>query len=270
MPTFVFWNVNGKPLEDLIAGVANDLRADVLLLAECAANPAALLTRLNAHETSYFFIRNLCPRIRIYTRFAPELLRPLDEGERHSILRLSLPARKEILLATAHLPSKREFTAGSQVHECARFARLIATVEKSVSHQRTIFMGDLNVNPFEDGMVAAGGFHAVMAKDTAIRGDRTVQGQQYPFFYNPMWGRFGDLREGSPPGTFYYEKAEHLVYFWNMFDQVLLRPELASSFRPEGLSIVTKAGDASLLNRIGRPDSKAASDHLPVSLAIDF
>ncbi len=270
MPNFLFWNVNRNLIGDLIAEAATSLEIDVLLLAECAVQPSALLTRLNARETRYFFIQNFCPRISIYTRFSAELLRPFDEGDRYSISKLALPGRLEVLLATAHLPSKREFSSESQAHECARLARQIASAEEAVSHQRTIFMGDLNVNPFENGMVSAAAVHAVMTREIAVRGTRTVQGEQYPFFYNPMWGHFGDTRKDSPPGTYYYEKAEHLVYFWNMFDQVLLRPDLARLFRPDGLTILTKIGETSLLTPGGKPDTSVASDHLPIMLAIDF
>lgn len=270
MPTFFFWNVNGKPLQDLIASAALHFDVDVLILAEGPSDAAAQLSRLNRSETSYFLVRNLCPRITIYIRFDPEFLHVLDEGERYTISRLRLPMRKEILVVTAHLPSKLEFSAGSQAHECARLARLIVSAEQSAGHHRTLFIGDVNVNPFEEGMIAAGSFHAVMTKDTAIRGNRTVQGQRYPFFYNPMWTHFGDGPSGSPAGTFYYEKAEHTVYFWNIFDQVLLRPELAQGFKHDDLRILARVGERSLLTPNGRPDSKLASDHLPILLNLEF
>ena len=69
-------------------------------------DPAQMLLRLNPIKTSYFFIRNLSPRISMYVRFDPAFVHVLDEGERYSISRVRLPARKEILLVTAHLPSR--------------------------------------------------------------------------------------------------------------------------------------------------------------------
>jgi hypothetical protein len=32
-----------------------------------------------------------------------------------------------------------------------------------------------------------------------------------------MWTHFGDGGPG-PPGTYFYERAEHVNYFWNTFD----------------------------------------------------
>jgi endonuclease/exonuclease/phosphatase (EEP) superfamily protein YafD len=270
MPNFLFWNINGKPIQELIAAAALHFDVDVLLLAENRINPVQILTHLNQAESTYSLVRNLCPRISIYTKFDSGFLHPLDESERVSINRVRLPARKEILLATAHLPSKREFTAASQAQECMVLSQRIIAAEQSVGHERTLFMGDLNVNPFEDGMVAAGALHAVMTRDTAERVQRTVQGQRYRFFYNPMWSHLGDGRTNRPPGTFYYEKAEHVVYFWNIFDQVLLRPELAAAFEHENLTVVSKVGTKSLLGSNGRPDARIGSDHLPILLKLEF
>ena len=107
-------------------------------------------------------------------------------------------------------------------------------------------MGDLNVNPFEEGIVATEGFHAVMSRATAQRAERQVRGASYPFFYNPMWSHLGDHPSG-PPGTYYYERSEHVEYFWNMFDQILIRPSLLKNFRSEDVRIISEIGAISLL-----------------------
>lgn len=107
-----------------------------------------------------------------------------------------------------------------------------------------------------------------MSKGVALRESRRVQDRDYDFFYNPMWSHFGDSR-GRPCGTHYYEKAEHVNYFWNIFDQVLLRPHLLAGFSDD-LQILTKAGDTSLLDRNGRPNRDVASDHLPLIFGLDF
>ena len=124
------------------------------------------------------------------------------------------------------------------------------------------------MNPFEVGMVAANGLNAVMARKVAQRGTQAVLRRRYPFFYNPMWSHFGDGIEG-PSGTFYRNKNEHVTFFWNMFDQVLLRPELLSIFRNAELKILSANGERSLL-RNGVPDKKNASDHLPLLFKLDL
>ncbi|AGP34359.1 hypothetical protein BE04_41665 [Sorangium cellulosum] len=78
-----------------------------------------------------------------------------------------------------------------------------------------------------------------------------------------MWSRFGDGSPG-PPGTYYRDGGEHITFFWNMYDQVLIRPDLLDAFRPEELEILHADGASSLLTQGGLPDRGRASDHLPV------
>jgi hypothetical protein len=109
-----------------------------------------------------------------------------------------------------------------------------------------VLVGDLNMDPFEEGVVKANGLHAVMTRRLAGRQTRTVQGRVYPLFYNPMWGLYGDSSAG-PPGTYFYEPSGHVGYFWHLFDQVLLRPDLLRFFRNESLCILTEDGQRSFL-----------------------
>jgi hypothetical protein len=92
---------------------------------------------------------------------------------------------------------------------------------------------------------------------------RIVQDRAYPFFYNPMWSLLGDGSRGAP-GTFFYQNGEHQVYFWNMFDQVFLRPTLLDRFRMDDLAILDHNGVQSLLTETGRPSARVGSDHLPL------
>jgi len=125
------------------------------------------------------------------------------------------------------------------------------------------------MNPFEPGLVGAAGLHSVMSRQVAARGSRTVQGNEYQFFYNPMWNHFGDANGGTA-GSYYYDDAQHVNYFWNVFDQVMLRPELAERFDPSRLYILTSAGTRPLVRTDGRPDSTNASDHLPIVFELEF
>jgi hypothetical protein len=125
------------------------------------------------------------------------------------------------------------------------------------------------MNPFESGLVDASGFHAVMDRTTALQESRKVKGQQYPFFYNPMWNYLGDISDFTP-GTHFYRKSNKVVYFWNMFDQVLLRPALLPYFAEDSVRIITEHGTTSLLDSNNRPNKQQYSDHLPILLTLNF
>ena len=268
MPTFLFWNLNGGGLARGVAHLARQEKADVLILAECRLAPAELLWELNADTPDFQYAHGHCGHLTFYTRFDPYYLRGVTESHRISIRQLALPGRQTLLIAAAHLPSKRDWSEESQLFESVHLARLIEDAERWQGHQRTLVIGDLNMNPFESGMVAAsGGLHAVMSRQVAARASRKVQKERYRFFYNPLWGHFGD--RGGAGGTYYYESGEPVCYFWNIFDQVLLRPELLEGFAHERLRIVTEVEGISLL-KDGCPDRELASDHLPVAVEIEF
>jgi len=262
--------MNRKPLAGLVAELAVCHQIDVIVLVECGRERGELLREINLRSGGGFHrAEGLNGASVIFTRFSSQFLQPAFDSSRVSISRLHLPARFPVLLAVLHLPSKLHWTADSQALECTELGRLIAREEAAVGHRRTILVGDFNMNPFETGLVAAAGLNAVMSREVVSRQARTVQGREYPFFYNPMWNHFGDVRSQTA-GSYFYDTAEHVNYYWNMFDQVLLRPELAASFDPNRLSILTAAGATSLIRPNGRPDRENCSDHLPLLFEVEF
>jgi hypothetical protein len=95
-----------------------------------------------------------------------------------------------------------------------------------------------------------------------------VQGETRDYFYNPMWANFGDAGS-TPPGTYFYDASGREVnYFWNMFDQILVRPALLPCLSTDSVSVVTEIEGDSLLDERGRPDREIGSDHLPVVLRL--
>jgi len=265
MITFLFWNINRKHLQRSIASLARRYEVDVLMLAECQIEIGILLRELNEGRRSrYHYSPSIgCTKIEVFSQFSREFIQPIHESDRLTIRRLNPPGLTDILLAITHLPSKLDWSESSQAMECIELSRSIRTAEDQVGHARTVLIGDLNVNPFEDGVVSANGLHGVMSRSIAEKGTRVVQRKPYPFFYNPMWGLFGDGTPG-PSGTYYYRSAEHRAFFWNIFDQVLIRSDLLPLFDNKELEILESDGEVSLLSNEGLPNADATSDHLPV------
>jgi endonuclease/exonuclease/phosphatase family metal-dependent hydrolase len=269
MPTFLFWNTGRRPLVKLVADAARLFRVDILILAECSISGADLLTALNRTSADYQLTFSASDSIRVLTRLHAEFLSPAAESDRYSIRRLRLPGQQELLLAIAHLPSGRFFSSESRSLVCIELARLVVEEEQKAGHDRTIVVGDLNLNPFDLGVVAANGLHGVMTRKLAARGSRIVQRKKFPIFYNPMWRFFGE-NAGGPSGTYYYERAEHVVYFWNIFDQILVRPTLIDCFEDDDLQIIDAVGQVKLTRADGRPNSNVGSDHLPILFEMDI
>jgi hypothetical protein len=122
------------------------------------------------------------------------------------------------------------------------------------------------MNPFEQGMVAADALHGVMDKRIARKIGRNVRGRRRPFFYNPFWSRMGDFSRGAP-GTFYRAASGDLTaFFWNSFDQALLRPDILDFFDESKMLVLDKAGSRRLV-----ASDKAGiigSDHLPIFIDV--
>jgi hypothetical protein len=106
-----------------------------------------------------------------------------------------------------------------------------------------------------------------MVQDVARASERIVAGRPFRFFYNPMWGHFGDRTPG-PPGTYYHGPASPEAYYWNLFDQVLLRPDLMTTLTE--LRILDHDGTEPLVTGKGRPRSAELSDHLPVLFRLNL
>jgi hypothetical protein len=263
MPTFLFWNIHRKQITELVARVAHAHAVDILILAESEIPSSTLLLSLNRDGASYQLPLGFCKRIQVFTRFHAGFLQAVAEDDWTSIRRLNLPGQPEILLAMAHLPSGLHSSAESRSFACVELANMIRAEESRAGHSRTVLVGDLNLNPFDDGLVAATALNAVMTRELASRGTRTVLKKKYAYFYNPMWGHFGD-RHGGSGGTYYYDRSEHVAYYWHLYDQVLIRPSLISGFRQDELKILTAASEVNLIDSRGRPDQVVGSDHLPV------
>ena len=269
MLTFLFWNLKGNPLDGIIGDLARVHRVDVLMFAECLIRPATMLTTLNRDTTEWFLPYSLCRKIAVYTRFPASFLTAIDEDDRTSIRRLTLPGLDEILLVVTHLPSKLWKEDESQDFDMPVIANRIRYNENTVKHQRTILVGDMNMDPFQHGIVAGTGLHAVSARTVAEDGERLINNTTYPYFYNPMWGHFGHTTDG-PPGTF-YRSGSTVSYFWHIFDQVLIRPALLPYFDDRELKILSGIGKISFIStKKGLPKADEISDHLPILFRLNI
>ena len=248
----------------MIVALCRQHEVDILVLAESEIPDALMLESLNMGEISQFRLpSNPSERLRFFIKYPHDSLKPIRDDRGIAIRHLTPPIGIDITLVALHLPSKLHMSDIDQASHSVQIAQMIQEAEEQIGHTRTLIIGDLNMNPFEAGVIGANALHGVMDKNIARRGSRTVQGRQYGFFYNPMWGKMGDMSQG-PPGTYYYSNSNYVNFFWNMFDQVLMRPDLIDYFAEERLQILTSINGESLLATDGRPQISFGSDHLPV------
>jgi len=184
MPVIMFWNSARKPLAVELGAACREHRVELVILAEREMTTKEALIGLNGDGVGRYE-EAFCPvpsRVRFFTNLPKDRLRPLRDADKISIRMLSPPLGGEIIVAAVHLSSKLHAENEDQDYGARRMRDMIERVEADAGHRRTVVIGDLNMSPFESGMVAADGFHAVMDKEIAAKGSRLVQGAEFGFF----------------------------------------------------------------------------------------
>jgi len=261
MSSVIFWNVNRKDLTALVCSLADETMADAVILNENSVSRNRILDALRKNVSDDFYI----PRTISDKRFHCFCRNPdLDMSQVHSGCRISVRkfriGSRLLLMALVHGVDIRNYDKETR----QSFAQLLANELKFVKEQqdndKLFLLGDFNMNPYDRGMNLAAGLNAMMTKTCVAPGHRRHLGEEYDFYYNPMWSLFGDNTHG-PAGTV-YDTSNQGPYGWNLLDQVVVHHSIVYCFHD--VAILTKAGTYSLMDARGHPDGINASDHFPI------
>ena len=261
MTTFLFWNLNKKPLLPRVREIVDEYKVDVVSLTECLPLDPAVASALGsdwaAHDSPQNKLRVVANRRKVQLKHA--YLGPAGDV---AVKHLATDGRPDILFATLHLTSKLKTEADDRLTLGISAAKAVRRVEQDIGYRRTIVVGDFNLNPWEGALFSSHGFHAHMSQRLTrhVHG-RVVAGVKMPSFFNPMWQFLTD-RGSSPTGTYRLEASTPTNPIWHTLDQVLIRPAL--SRRLSEVRIIESTSSGSLVTRHGWPDKKNASDHLPL------
>ena len=268
MLSVLFWNVHNRPLGPLIAAGAADTGADLVILTECDY-PDMILPLLNVNTLrSFSFRKSFDGRFVLFSRLPAGSIDELGASQGLTFFQLSPPIGMDFLLVAAHLPSKLIYSDEDQRFFSRMSIITILDYEQRVGHDRTVLVGDFNMNPFESGMINVDGFHSTSSRSVASRVTRTVHGQEFKFFYNPMWNLLGD--DEAPPGSYYHTSPSPTGTHWHLLDQVMVRPSVLGALPQGHVRILTRVGGYDLLRADGRIDTTVGSDHLPLWFELNF
>lgn len=259
---FLFWNVNKQPLNEIIVELVIENNIDVLILAEYENEVTELLHDFKNKNKMMYYYPNLPnrDRLKIFTNFSASKIQRRKDDFHYIALSIPHDTLGSITLFAIHFFSKLHRTSPDFIMKSINFSKEVMEIEKEIGIKNTVLCGDFNMNPFESGMTMSGGFHAFPTKVEAKKLKRRVDYEEYEMFYNPMWKFIG---EDTSLGTYYHSNPDSVGLYWNIFDQVLIRPNLIDNF--EGLSIVRKVNDLILAT-----DEKILiSDHLPIKFCIN-
>jgi len=256
----LFWNAGKKKVDNLLASMTTLDEFDLLVLAEYDTSINDFLALVNQTEDAFEEIPQIgCNRIHIYIRLGLAIHEHGPESSYFTSKKLVFSDVFSMLLVGVHLPSKLHQSEQTQTLEAMEFKREIEEAEELLDTENTFIVGDFNMNPFEAGMVGASAFHSIPCDKIASSEKRVIKEREHKYFYNPMWNLFGD--SDNNPGSYFHRSSEQTVYFWNILDQVIVRPKLIPLFRKSSLRILQRINNTSLVNDSGRP---SLSDHLPI------
>lgn len=275
---FLFWNVLKKDLSDTVSNIAQHYDADFILLAELKKEDTK--NYQNELIKSGYKLRTIpSAKVKIFDRLTidPEksvnIPKDVNLSQKNRITSMIYKINGErILLVGIHL-----FSKVSMKHESSRkgFAKLtldvIEYIENMHEIDKTIIMGDFNINPYEETMIDFFGMHATMCKNTALKGIRTIAKETRRYLFNPSWQAYSNVGlDNAPTGTYYFNEPYNTTLpFWNVLDQALIRPKLVQGSL--NFEIISSAGHKvpTLLSN-GIPDKEKYSDHLPILYTINI
>lgn len=263
---YLFWNTNKKKINNILKDIIIENNCDIVALAEYEDDIKSLINSLDKeHIDMYEFKMIACKRITLITKFKPMFIGRFSDSSHYVILKIPHESMQHHLVTFVHLPSKLHSNNTDLLFEVRELVTNLEKDECKCNCNNSIIIGDFNINPFESPMISAGSAHAISCKNVVSKRKRRIGDIDYKMFYNPMWNLFGDNK--GVPGTYYYSGSGHEVYFWNIFDQVIIRPEVIQFFKSDSLKIITNVKETNLLNSNGKPN-KNISDHLPIFFTI--
>ncbi|MDT8715454.1 endonuclease/exonuclease/phosphatase family protein [Clostridium sp. 19966] len=259
---YLFWNTNSKKVNDILIRIINELKCDIVGLAEYEDDITELLKGLSSIGTNLYESPSIGCRMHVLTKYNPEKVQLSNESNYYTIKMIPHDSLINHIVAFVHLPSNLyNHEDADKFYELTDLRIAIEKSESDFNSHNSVIVGDFNINPFEKPMISAGGLHSILDREIAKKIKRQVLGKEYLMFYNPMWNLFGDIYR--PPGTYYYNNSSQINYYWHMFDQVIIRPQLIDNFT--NLNIVSEFNGMNLLKN----DKPTISDHLPIFFTIE-
>lgn len=260
----IFWNLNKKELDGLVAELIIENNVDILILAETTDEFVNnVILELMIRGRSYYSLEHLPnPSIKIITLFPQDNFSSVLEEKRYSFKKL---ISFDLYLCMVHMPSKLWSSNPDQDFNMRILKENIVKKLPNIPTSNIIIVGDFNQNPFESGIM---NLDALFALPTPFEAKTTYKKQGISFFpfYNPMWQLMG--LQNKAYGSYFYKSSQvNTSTSWHLFDQVIISEKLIDIFDNESLEYLTNIGEFNLLNKNGIPN-RLYSDHLPLKFKL--
>lgn len=264
---FLFWNIQRKRLTEEIAELILESKCQLYAFAEASDETieAAIEYLGNQYGVQYSLLPTPgCDKIKLMVLGASNHIALLNQNKDFSLIKIDL-AHLELIVGFVHLPSKLHRTPDQSRRACEKLRNQIVEEEDIYDTDKSIVIGDFNVNPFEMPMISFSGMAATNGIDCSKRDTISCDGESQRLFYNPMWTLYADHKER--PGSHRYIRTGEDVVSWHFLDQVIIRPALIDHFKFDALTLVKKTENYCFTNIHHTPKP---SDHLPLMCEFEF
>lgn len=258
----LLWNINiNESMDDLIATAVKENDVDMLVIIEPHEYPTNLLLELNSAENNFYYNVDSCSHIQIFSKFNDPQLSLIKEFDRTVGWKYTSAFGDSVNIIVTHFHDKFH---NDEEDQDVRLDELIDEIDKieTVSDtEKTLLIGDLNIDPYSRLCYGPKGLNSIMCRTTVKRlGER--KGRK--LFYNASWNLLGD--RNHTPGTYYRTSAG--TKYWSVLDQVMMRAELIDQFEPSSIHVVNQVLAESLVTANDIPRKENYSDHLPIYFEI--
>lgn len=258
---YLFWNTyHNNDVNDILSEIIIENNISIVLLAEYTANADELINKLAVQDMDMMQYGSCSESIKMFGRI--ENIQYRTDSD-HAVIRI---INSKDILCCVHLNSKI-YSGHENIREIhmEQIIKDIQDVEQELQTENTIVVGDFNINPYDSSFINARYFHGIPVYEEAKRKSRVVAGKEFYMFYNPMWNLLGDFQQ--PYGTYYHAGNDAVNTYWNIYDQVIIRPAMMERFEKDSLMIIKETKTKFLLDNNGHPNKKI-SDHLPIVFEI--
>lgn len=266
----IFWNIYKKNLLLPIIQLIQENNIDAIALVEIEKlDISAILDELDRKNMTWKRVeiledKNICLLAKNNFRVFP-----FKEEKHYHIYKITLE-NESWLFHVLHLSSAMHLEENARDRRAERISRVLQKEEEDFFQQesyKSIIVGDFNLQPYSDGIMGVQSFNATMSAGKAKKVTRKHDGEDYHFYFNPMWKLMGDNK--TVQGTYYstVDSQDKSVY-WYTFDQVLLRPYFIEKFQWNSFEIIEGTKEFHFI-KDESIDKEKYSDHLPLLFEIE-
>lgn len=182
---YSFWNLGKNDNSQYLAQCINERKIDFAILSEYEnLNISYVLHKLN---NKYRHIPGMggCDKITMLA------LNDIDvhiqrEQTRYAMYSVEKDGIDLIIVGT-HLQDRRNSDSAQRISTAGRLMNDLENLEKRKQCKKSVIIGDLNANPYDEELLQMNAFHAVLFKDVIKAAEtRTIGGIRYRRLYNPI------------------------------------------------------------------------------------